>query len=150
MGEGQGEGEQDGASPLLEEGARGRPDQNDENGKIANVPFAQRGGRGSEVTAGGATPKAGHNAEIPQRYQLTPVPPPESHTSFQTACRAIAAVRKAKHEAQIGLGKPLATLTITATQDQLDSLKLIASDVADAGRSPPNHPTTQPRPTTAT
>ncbi len=110
--------------------------QNDENGKIANVPFAQRGGRGSEVTAGGATPKAGHKAEIPQRYQLTPVPPPESHTSFQTACRAIAAVRKAKHEAQIGLGKPLATLTITATQDQLEVLNLVANDVADAGGAP--------------
>ena len=73
---------------------------------------------------------------MPERYQLTSVPKPESPTSFQTACRAIAAVRKAKHEASIGLGKPLATLTITATQDQLNALQLIQSDVADAGGAP--------------
>ena len=68
--------------------------------------------------------------------QLTHVPSPINSNSFQTACRAIAAVRKAKHEAQIGLGKPLATLTITATTDQLDLLKPVAPDVADAGGAP--------------
>ncbi len=100
------------------------------------------GERGGE--AAGLPPLAGEMSEgqrgrvgaIPNRYQLTPVPKPESPTSFQTACRAIAAVRKAKHEAQIGLGKSLATLTITATTDQLDALKPVAPDVADAGGAP--------------
>ena len=90
--------------------------------------------------------------QIPTRYQLTPVPKPQSPTSFQTACRAIAAVRKAKHEASIGLGKPLATLTITATQDQLTALQIVQSDVADAGGAPqitPN-PTTSDNGYTAT
>ena len=73
---------------------------------------------------------------MPHRYQLTPVPKPTNPHSFQTACRAIAAVRKAKHEASIGLGKPLATLTITATQDQLNLLKPVAPDIADAGGAP--------------
>ena len=68
--------------------------------------------------------------------QITHVPSPTNSNSFQTACRAIAAVRKAKHEAQIGLGKPLATLTITATQDQLEVLNLVANDVSDAGGAP--------------
>lgn len=70
---------------------------------------------------------------MPDRYQLPPVPKPESPTSFQTACRAIAAVRKAKHEAQIGLGKPLAKLELSATDDQLTQLKLVENDVSDAG-----------------
>ena len=107
---GQGEGEQGGASPILQEGARGRPSQN------------------------GANPKT--QRRNPQRYQLSPVPPPESDTSFQTACRAIAAVRKAKHEAKIGLGKPLATLTMSAHDGQLDQLRLVQADVADAGGAP--------------
>ena len=72
----------------------------------------------------------------PPTLLTNPVPKPESPTSFQTACRAIAAVRNAKHEAQVGLGKPLATLTITATTDQLDLLKPVAADVADAGGAP--------------
>ena len=71
-----------------------------------------------------------------QVNDITQVPAPTNDHSFQTACRAIAAVRKAKHEASIGLGKPLATLTITATQDQLTALQLVQSDVADAGGSP--------------
>ena len=70
---------------------------------------------------------------MPDRYQLTPVTKPESPTSFQTACRAIAAVRKAKTDASIRLGAPLAKLEITAHQDLLQQLRLVQSDVADAG-----------------
>jgi valyl-tRNA synthetase len=74
--------------------------------------------------------------QMPTRYQLTEVPAPTNNHSFQTACRAIAAVRKAKHEASIGLGKPLASLTITATQDQLTALNPISEDVANAANAP--------------
>ena len=66
-------------------------------------------------------------------FQLAAVAAPRSEGSFDTACRAIAAVRKAKHEAKIGLGKPLAKLEMSATDDQLASLRLVDADVADAG-----------------
>ena len=165
------------ASPLLQEGARRRPIQNDENvipakagasaegttiqrGGAAGIPSPSMGeGQGEGERGGdedGLPPLAGEMSEgqrgpspfakrkgyaasgarrrrMPHRYQLPPVPKPQSPTSFQTASRAIAAVRKAKHEAQIGLGKPLATLTITATTDQLELLKPVTPDVADAG-----------------
>ena len=126
------------ASPLLQEGARGRPIQSDENVIPAKVGASADGTsiqRGRDED--GFPPLAGEMSEgqrgMPDRYQLPPVPKPESPTSFQTACRAIAAVRKAKHEAQIGLGKPLARLELHATDDQLTRLKLVENDVSDAG-----------------
>ena len=71
--------------------------------------------------------------DMSQRFQLAPVASPQSETSFDTACRAIGAVRKAKHEAKIGLGKPLASLEMSASGDLLEQLRLVAADVADAG-----------------
>ena len=116
-GEGQGEGERGGEvaglPPLAGEMSEGQ------RGREQAQPMRKTSERG-----------------MPNRYQLTPVPKPNNPTSFQTACRAIAAVRKAKHEASIGLGKPLATLTITATTDQLNLLKPVAPDIADAGGAP--------------
>ncbi len=110
-------------------GASGLPSPSMGEGQGATPPSLQR--KGARDGARNAVERG-----MPNRYQLTPVAAPKTTTSFQTACRAIAAVRKAKHEASIGLGKPLATLTITATTDQLDLLKPVASDVADAGGAP--------------
>ena len=78
-------------------------------------------------------PSLAASTDMPQRFQLTPVAGPESETSFETACRAIGAVRKAKHEAKIGLGKPLASLEMSASGGLLEQLRLVAADVADAG-----------------
>ena len=134
MGEGQGEGERGGEAvglpPLageMSEGQRGTsPSRSDAS------PLLQEGARG-------------RSTQIPNQYQLTPVPKPTSDTSFQTACRAIAAVRKAKTDATIRLGAPLSKLEITAPEDLLNQLRLVQSDVADAGGAPQitYNPTTQ-------
>ena len=89
-------------------------------------------------------PTTGHMPEpqrqnistIPERYQLEPVTPPDDTRSFQTACKAIAAVRKAKHEAKIGLGRPVASLTISASEPLLEQLKPVQNDIANAGGAP--------------
>ena len=73
---------------------------------------------------------------MPERFQLALVPAPQTDGSFQTACRAIAAVRKAKHEAKIGLGKPLAKLEMSGADSLLEELRLVEADVADAGGAP--------------
>ncbi len=72
------------------------------------------------------------SGEMLSRYELSVVEPPASESSFRVACRAIAAVRKAKHDAQIRLGAPLAALEFTASAGALELLKPVASDVADA------------------
>ena len=71
--------------------------------------------------------------EMIKRHQLAHVVAPVSEGSFEIACRAIAAVRKAKHEAKIGLGKPLATLEMSGTESLIEQLRFVSPDVADAG-----------------
>ena len=81
-------------------------------------------------------PSIANGKRLSGQFELRSVSEPKTAASFRAACRAIAAVRKAKHEAQIGLGKPLATLEIAATGDAIAELELVASDVADAGGAP--------------
>ena len=78
-------------------------------------------------------PALAANDDMIKRHQLAPVPAPASDDSFDTACRAIAAVRKAKHEAKIGLGKPLATLEVSGAERLIEQLRIVSPDVADAG-----------------
>ncbi len=78
-------------------------------------------------------PTLAGNQEMPSRFLLDCVAQPESAKSFAIACDAIGAVRKAKHEAKIGLGRPVALLRMSASVDLLEQLKLVADDVADAG-----------------
>ena len=70
---------------------------------------------------------------MPDRYDLRGVGAPDGDGSFAVACRAIAAVRKAKHDAGISLGKPVGSLEILGSAERLDALRLVAGDVADAG-----------------
>ncbi len=70
---------------------------------------------------------------LPNRYLVSGVAEPQDARSFATACRAIAAVRKAKSDAGIRLGAPLASLEMHSTDDAIDILNLVSSDVADAG-----------------
>ena len=70
---------------------------------------------------------------MPDRYDLQGVGAPDVDGSFAVACRAIAAVRKAKHDAGISLGKPVGSLEILGSAERLDALRLVAGDVADAG-----------------
>ncbi len=53
-------------------------------------------------------------------------------STFRAACDAIGAVRKAKSERSIGLGKPLASLSISASPELLERLRPGLPDVLSA------------------
>lgn len=73
---------------------------------------------------------------LPDTHSLAAVPEPENSNSFTAACEAIAAVRKAKSEAGISLGKPLSSLVLTADEPGRADLSLVLADVAAAGGAP--------------
>ncbi len=62
------------------------------------------------------------------------VDPPMSPGSFQAACEAIAAIRKAKSESGISIVRPLTSLTLFADQEGRNDLTGVINDVAAAGR----------------
>ncbi len=73
---------------------------------------------------------------LPNAHSLAAVPDPENGNSFTAACEAIAAVRKAKSEAGISLGKPLSSLVLLADEQSRADLTLVLPDVAAAGGAP--------------
>ncbi len=77
-----------------------------------------------------------HAAPWPTVDELGAVVPPEKDESFQAACDAIAAVRKAKTEAGIGLGRPVSTCALSGPQDSPDLVRLVLADVANAANAP--------------
>ena len=64
---------------------------------------------------------------------LNEVASPDGDSSFASACKAIAAVRKAKSDAGIRLGAPLSLLEISGTAVLLGVLDGVTADVSDAG-----------------
>ena len=75
-------------------------------------------------------------AALPESHNLSSVAPPSNPTSFAAACDAIAAVRKAKSEAGVSLGKPLTMLKLSTDDSGRADLALVLSDVAAAGGAP--------------
>ena len=75
-------------------------------------------------------------AQVLATHDLERVAAPENANSFAAACDAIAAVRKAKSEAGISLGKPLSSLVLTADEKGRADLSLVLADVAAAGGAP--------------
>jgi valyl-tRNA synthetase len=75
-------------------------------------------------------------ARMPAAHTLDSVPAPQNEKSFAAARDAIAAVRKAKSEAGISLGKPLSSLVLTADEQGRADLSLVLADVAAAGGAP--------------
>ncbi|MEX0761771.1 MAG: valine--tRNA ligase [Dehalococcoidia bacterium] len=73
-----------------------------------------------------------HTAPWPSAEELANVPAPEDAASFEAACDAIAAVRKAKSDLGISLGKPLATLTLKGDDQGQARLRRVLEDVAAA------------------
>ncbi len=73
-----------------------------------------------------------HIADWPTKQELQHVEAPSDGESFRSACDAIAAVRKAKSERSIGLGKPLAELRFKSGERRLGQLELVLSDVLSA------------------
>ena len=70
----------------------------------------------------------------PDRFNaLTTVAEPAEPRSFDAACRAITAVRKAKADAEIRLGAPLEVLELRGSAGALSLLDDVEQDVASAG-----------------
>ncbi len=77
-----------------------------------------------------------HTAPWPTAEELASVPEPASADSFAVACAAIAAVRKAKTDAGLGMGRPLASLELTASAADLALLGAVLADVVAAANAP--------------
>ena len=77
-----------------------------------------------------------HTAPWPTVEELAGVSGPEHAGSFRAASDAIAAVRKAKTEAGIGLGRPLASCMLCGPEDALERVRPVLGDVAAAANAP--------------
>ena len=71
-----------------------------------------------------------HIADWPSAAEFEGIPDPASTDSFAVACDAIAAVRKAKTDLGLGMGRPLASLVL---EGSADSLKILTGVIADVG-----------------
>ncbi len=105
-------------------------------GESANA--VGEGGAAGQVFAPspGSGEGGGEGSLLPTSHDLVRVPAPDNSNSFTAACDAIAAVRKAKSEAGISLGKPLSSLVLGADEKGRADLSLVLSDVAAAGGAP--------------
>jgi len=80
--------------------------------------------------------KSVHTAPWPSPTEFGNIAPPVSGQSFAVACEAIGAVRKAKTESEIGLGKPLSKLTLVGPPEFIEQSTLVLPDILDAANAP--------------
>jgi valyl-tRNA synthetase len=76
-----------------------------------------------------------HKASWPTLAELAPVTEPASPESFAIACHAIAAVRKAKGDAGLGLGRSLVHLGLRGGAEDVANLREVLPDVAYAANA---------------
>ncbi len=76
-----------------------------------------------------------HVADWPSAAELEGVPAPDNAESFAVACDAIAAVRKAKTDLGLGMGRPLASLSLMGNGDSLSVLSGVIGDVGDGANA---------------
>jgi valyl-tRNA synthetase len=76
-----------------------------------------------------------HIADWPSAAEFEGIPDPNSDDSFAVACDAIAAVRKAKTDMGLGMGRPLASLSLAGNADSLSVLTGVISDVNDGANA---------------
>ena len=76
-----------------------------------------------------------HIADWPSAAEFEGIPDPNSDDSFAVACDAIAAVRKAKTDMGLGMGRPLASLSLEGNADSLSVLSGVISDVNDGANA---------------
>jgi valyl-tRNA synthetase len=93
-------------------------------------------GQEPNATLSPGTREAGEGGSLPTSHDLTAVAAPANAKSFAAARDAIAAVRKAKSEAGISLGKPLSSLVLSTDEQGKADLSLVLADVAAAGGAP--------------
>jgi len=75
-----------------------------------------------------------HRAAWPGAADFAPVPPPASAASFDIAAACLAAVNKAKADAEVGMGREVETLTLRASPASLERLAPVQGDVVAAAR----------------
>jgi valyl-tRNA synthetase len=76
-----------------------------------------------------------HIADWPSAAEFEGIPNPNSGDSFAVACDAIAAVRKAKTDMGLGMGRPLAFLSLGGNADSLSVLSGVVNDVNDGANA---------------
>jgi valyl-tRNA synthetase len=74
-----------------------------------------------------------HKAPWPTPEEFDSIPAPEVSGSFQAACDAISAIRKAKSESGVSLNRELLSLVLEADEVGESDLRLVLDDVAEAG-----------------
>ena len=74
-----------------------------------------------------------HQAQWPTIEEFDSIALPEITGSFQAACDAISAIRKAKSESGVSLNRELLGLVLEADETGESDLRLVAGDVAAAG-----------------
>ena len=74
-----------------------------------------------------------HQAPWPTIEEFDSIALPEIADSFQAACDAISAIRKAKSESGVNLNRELLSLVLEADAAGESDLRLVADDVAAAG-----------------
>ncbi|MDP6668042.1 MAG: valine--tRNA ligase, partial [Dehalococcoidia bacterium] len=74
-----------------------------------------------------------HRAPWPTIHEFDAIAAPEIAGSFQAACEAISAIRKAKSESGVSLNRELLSLVLEADGSGESDLRLVADDVAAAG-----------------
>jgi valyl-tRNA synthetase len=77
-----------------------------------------------------------HISDWPSAAEFEGIPAPESAESFAVACDAIAAVRKAKTDLGLGMGRPLSSLSLEGNADNLSVLAGVIGDVGDGANAP--------------
>jgi valyl-tRNA synthetase len=76
-----------------------------------------------------------HTASWPTVAELARVAEPAGRGCFAIACDAITAVRKAKVDAGVGLGRPLVSLRLTGGTEDVAHLRAVLPDVANAANA---------------
>ncbi|MEN8182439.1 MAG: valine--tRNA ligase [Myxococcota bacterium] len=75
-----------------------------------------------------------HGARWPEATELDAIPAPADPESFETATTALAAINKAKAEAEVGIGREVHALTLVGSAATLERLKPVLRDVMAAAR----------------
>ena len=75
-----------------------------------------------------------HRAPWPSPADFAGVPAPGDAASLELAIACLAAINKAKADAEVSMGRELETLTLAATPETLERLAPVAKDVFSAAR----------------
>ena len=88
----------------------------------------------SWVFAGETGHESIHRAPWPSVEELAGVDPPAGEQSFATAVAALAAINKAKADAEVSMGRAVESLTLRGSPATLARLSPVLADVLAAGR----------------